>query len=611
MTDMRAKSFVFISLFLFSALTAAAQNRFEGYSLVVEADNGGTCPLHWLPGAGEGNSIQVFVAGTNQQTPATALTACNGSAVRSGNGVFANGDGAWCFSGAEPMYEIRLRNGVSYLWYPITRSTGFYNVKDFRPVTRTTGLNPQYIFNDPPDYTKTITNAVAFIAARQGGTLLFPDGDYIVGTTDGNTRDPNYQAITLPSGITIEGASPKFSIPTTNAPMRTGATRIRLRNENQSIFRIGGCTYQVAVRQIELLGNSALYGEPRRSSTGDIGIEGMGKWTLRPQETTNDSQGFTIENVTFQNLDKGIFVHNANDPNCNPREQACNQWQFDYVKVDHGLFLNNKTGIWVDTFNTDWKITNSFFSYTAANAPGDAIHLQHAGAVLLEQVHGGGGNYTDQIGGTFLYIDTVTSLTVINSASERSRRSIYMNPLGATTGLMINVIGSIFGDRVELGGRINYISSGNFYGARTIQADAATNITSVGDRFCYDPIVLPGQCKDASGRTVNDPGITGGNVMFQTGHLPEGNGADRINARPNRFGYDVAITNGLMQYDPNVTFNDISAWAGGDTGNQRVSDGALVYCKDCRKDSGGICTQGQAGSDGAFAKRINGRWRCD
>jgi hypothetical protein len=35
----------------------------------------------------------------------------------------------------------------------------------------------------------------------------------------------------------------------------------------------------------------------------------------------------------------------------------------------------------------------------------------------------------------------------------------------------------------------------------------------------------------------------------------------------------------------------------------------LVYCKDCRR--GNVCSQGQAGSDGAFAKRINGQWRCD
>ena len=45
------------------------------------------------------------------------------------------------------------------------------------------------------------------MASRQGGTLYFPDGDYIVGTTDGNTRDPGYEAITVPSGVTIAGAS--------------------------------------------------------------------------------------------------------------------------------------------------------------------------------------------------------------------------------------------------------------------------------------------------------------------------------------------------------------------------------------------------------------------
>ncbi len=66
-----------------------------------------------------------------------------------------------------------------------------------------------------------------------------------------------------------------------------------------------------------------------------------------------------------------------------------------------------------------------------------------------------------------------------------------------------------------------------------------------------------------------------------------------------------------MQYDPDITFRDITAMAAAvDTGS-RVKDGALVYCKDCKKAANGTCTQGQPGTDGAFAKRINNQWRCD
>lgn len=588
------------------------QNRFEGYSVVVEANSAGACPVWYLPSANNGNAIDVFFAGTDQRMPAANLTACDGSSVRGGNKIFPNPDGRWCFSGPEQFYDVKFLNGAAYLWYPITRDTGFYNVKDFRPVTRSSGPTPQYTFTDPPDWTGTIRNAIAFIAARQGGTLRFPDGDYVVGTLDGNRRDPKYEAITLPSGIVIEGASSNISVPTANVPLKQSASRIRLRNPNQTIFRIGGCTNRVVVRQIELLGNSALFGEANRDATGDYGIEGMGKWALGSgREAPNPTQGIRVENVTFQNLDKGFFVHNANDENCNSRDQYCDAWQFDYVLVDHCMFINNRTGIWVDSYDTDWKITNSFFGYVASNPPGDGIRLKKAGAVLIEQVHAGGYNYGAQIGGTFLYIDTAPSVTVVSSASERGQRTIYTNPAGSISSSMLTVIGSVFGDKIDLNGRLNFISTGNLYAARTIDAEPSVSITSVGDRYCYDSTILPGKCADESGRVVPNPGITGGRKMFETGRIGEDTGPNRIDGKPNFFGYNVQIGDGLMQFDPNITFKDIQAWAAGSGTRPKVEDGAFLYCKDCRKSNSGICTQGTAGSDGSFAKRINGQWRCD
>lgn len=602
--------FIFFAVLIFS-LGICGQNRFEGYSVVVEANNAGACPVWYLPAANSGNAIDVFVAGTGQQTAVTNLTACNDSFLRNGNTVFPNTNGLWCFHGPEPFYEVKFRNGNIYLWYPKNDDSGFYNVKDFRPVKRNEGGSPQYVFTDPPDWTSTIRNAIAVIAARQGGTLRFPDGDYIVGTLDGNRRDPKYEAITLPSGIVIEGASSNISVPTANAPLKQSASRIRLRNPNQAIFRIGGCTNQVVVRQVELLGNSELFGEAKRDTTGTYGIEGLGKWQLTPNEAPNTSQGIRVENVTFQNFDKGFFVHNANDGNCNSREQYCGAWQFDYVLVDHGMFINNRTGIWIDTFDTDWKITNSFFSFMASNAPGDGIRLQKAGAVLIEQVHAGGYNYGSHIGGTFLHIDTAPSVTVISTAAERLQRAIYTNPAGSITSSMLTVIGSVFGDKIDLNGRLNFISTGNAYGARTIDAEPTVTITSVGDRYCYDSMVLPGRCTDTSGRTVQNPGIISGRKMFESGSVGEDTGPNRIDGRPNFFGYNVRIGDGLLQFDPNITFKDIQAWATGSGTRPKAEDGAFVYCKDCRKNNLGLCSQGISGTDGTFAKRINGQWRCD
>ena len=99
--------------------------------------------------------------------------------------------------------------------------------------------------------------------------------------------------------------------------------------------------------------------------------------------------------------------------------------------------------------------------------------------------------------------------------------------------------------------------------------------------------------------------------MFETGRVGEDTGPDRIEGRPNFFGYNVRIGDGLLQFDPNITFKDIQAWAAGVGTRPKAEDGAFLYCKDCRKSNSGVCSQGVAGTDGAFAKRINGQWRCD
>ena len=123
---------------------------------------------------------------------------------------------------------------------------------------------------------------------------------------------------------------------------------------------------------------------------------------------------------------------------------------------------------------------------------------------------------------------------------------------------------------------------------------------------------MPGSCVEPGTSTpATKPGFGDGRVMLRTGRLPEGQGNTMIDRQPNFFGYDVEIGNGLMQFDSNVTFAGLAAFVNPPTGSSRVKDGAIVYCKDCRKAPTGLCTQGQAGTDGAFAKRINNQWRCD
>ena len=45
----------YISVVLLFAAATYGQNKFEGYSFTVEADNGGACPVKYLPSAGAGS----------------------------------------------------------------------------------------------------------------------------------------------------------------------------------------------------------------------------------------------------------------------------------------------------------------------------------------------------------------------------------------------------------------------------------------------------------------------------------------------------------------------------------------------------------------------------
>src|SRR6266404_7906908 len=96
--------FISVTTILAAIASVSGQNTFQGYSLTVEADNGGACPIRYLPSAGAGNAVEVFFAGTNRATPATGLSGCDGSQMASDNKVITNGLGRWCFQGAEPMY---------------------------------------------------------------------------------------------------------------------------------------------------------------------------------------------------------------------------------------------------------------------------------------------------------------------------------------------------------------------------------------------------------------------------------------------------------------------------------------------------------------------------
>lgn len=564
---------------------------------------------------------------------------------------------------------------------PITcdATTGYLNVKDCGAVGN--GYN---------DDTLAIFYAVEEIKSKGGGRLFFPKGYYSVG----GQGTQNILPIKLPSGITIEGVNGGFGGP-------LGTCRITLGSQDspgivngKTLFKIEEDTKHITFRDIGLLAYNFGATGNRTDVPGSTAILAEGDY---PESTI----GILFQNMHIRGFDIGIdvkgckpgsFVNGACRTNpSDPNSPVKVPWQFDQVKVDHVSF-ETRIGVRIDTENSDWNFTSSWFYMPPDNTPATntsessgsyALYLKRSGFIQINNTFGGG-----SVGGTFIYAAIVESLTIINSQVERVNNSIvygrdYLpgepteNDLGHLTNRIV-IVGNQFGAPIKLRHRVSLVSTGNRYGPNTIQTSTSkVRIYSTGDKFCEDGLI-------PNNLPCPNPGISGpGTVVFATGYPAEisGSSSSNIEEKPTRFGLPVEISNaggstssmlkvsgdtgslpianisspntnptllrigqpnffydfrrsgdngfleirgnqqipfrgftinGLLQMDKNTTFADITNYGNTVFNNQPViTDGAIVYCKDCAKNSSGICVQGTEGVDGAFAKRINGTWRCD
>jgi len=185
-----------------SQTQTGGQNRFEGYNIFLDAmteQKQGTpsCATRYVP-----PPTQITITDLNPSTP-FRVASCGGQApgVRQVSATSAtvnasDADYKWCFTGEDKMYRLTFQGDqyagrITYNWIatPAANDLGFYNVRDFGAVG-----------DGRTDDTTAIRSAIAFIASRGGGgTLRFPEGDYLVGSEAG------FKGITLAPGITIEG----------------------------------------------------------------------------------------------------------------------------------------------------------------------------------------------------------------------------------------------------------------------------------------------------------------------------------------------------------------------------------------------------------------------
>lgn len=538
---------------LLSISSAFAQNKFEGYNVVLsvpENHTGPTCALRYTP-----PNAAITVSDLNSATPMN-VKSCDGSGTtltKSGTAVSMKANGTnlkWCFEGEDKMYRISFAGDqfsggtMTYNWIatPDPKTLGFYNIKDFGAVG-----------DGRTDDTIAIKSAFAYVASRNGGQVTFPEGDYIVSSP-----------ITLPSGIVIRGVNGLPTEATTNNAIRKNNSRITLKGSNQALFRIGECTEKVTLMDLELFGES---------QQKTYGIEAAGAWIT--------SQNFTIERVTFQKFFRGIYAHGL--------PQTALQWQFDYIKIINSQFVyNTDAGLYANMRNSDWKIEGSLFINPKRTATQNAnsMDFERVGMVTIADTFGGG--FANALGGTFINILDSGNITIVGSQTEAMTNSLVYNqvenPSAGDYTYPIGVFNSIFGDPIIFKARRTFVSNGSFYGANTFTADERVRVYSTGDRFCYDGYILG--CQGATQKNFDKA-----TIIFMTGQPTERGTPNN----PTIFGTDVQFNSPVQL--PSFLQNALP------TGK---ANGSMVYCSNCRRST----TPCQGGGTGAPAMMVGNQWSC-
>ncbi len=551
--------FFFVAFFTVTfSIFVSAQNKFEGYNIILDAPEthkSATCAIRYVP-----PTTSITIADLDAKTPMN-VKSCGGSGSKlTQNGLTATIQASatnykWCFEGEDKRYRIsfpgdQYSGRIIYDWIatPNEREAGFYNIKDFGAVGD--GRN---------DDTIAIQSAFAYIATRNGGTLSFPEGDYLVGGL------PNFKGLVVPPGIVIQGVSGFQSGSYSNNVNQKSPSRITLMGTNRAILKVGECTDKITIRDIELYA---------QSNDNTYGFEAVGAFT--------GSQDFYFERVSFNNFYRGIYGHGLPINNKN--------WQFDYIKINHCRFIFNRdAGIWNDVSNSDWKIEGSLF-INPKKQPGqnaNSMHFERSAAILIQDTYGGG--FPNSLGGTFLNLLAPGNITLLTSQTENMTNSLVVNdveiPGVGDYSYPITLLNSQFGNPMLFKGRATIVSVGSMFGPNTFKAGPLVRIYSTGDRFCYDGGTLG--CQGAT-RTFFDKAT----VVFMTGQPSD---FGKLEGYPTYFGTDVQF--GAPVQMPKFPQNQLPAGK---------PDGSMVYCQNCRRST----TPCQSGGTGAPAMMVGGAWSC-
>jgi hypothetical protein len=450
-----------------ASIEGLSQNRYNG----VVRDYGNYCNV------GTGN-VKVFTLGAgNSLVNATGLSGCDGITV-SGNTVTPNAGKYFCFTGAQTSYYVQLGPSVAFKWLAenLRAAEGIYNITEFgaASTTNTASVNNTY----------PIMNALVYIGSRpeSGGKLIIPNGVFKVDSGSNPPTKPSTVNVTLPllipPGLNIEGVSSKINFP---------SSRIQVDVDNKTIFQIGGCTDNIDMNDIGLVTPLSLVGGVYQYRPGTKAIYANGVAPF-------SSQHIVFNRIGIQGFEHGIQVLSGGD----------GTWQFDLVKVKESNISSCLYPIRINTYNTDWQISNTFLgsSNNSDNTiRGIGLFIERTGIMSIDNLFGGAPKIAGSITNRTLRPEAFIKITgdhaninIRGSQAEEFDHNLlytFSNPFVDTEKFSLYLEGNGFGDPVTIKGNVSIVSVSNTYLANTFQVlgtnyggnSTATQIYSNGDTF--------------------------------------------------------------------------------------------------------------------------------
>jgi hypothetical protein len=378
--------------------------------------------------------------------------------------------------------------------------------------TITTGTVPTSTINNGIKNNDTIR--LKDILTQCQGKIIFDESEYYINDT-----------LTVYAFRILEGSGTgsftKSNTPAypNNTPVYPSSKIVQM--ANKPIFRIGSAIYDVAIRDLAMVGGIAT------TNTDLIGIlaeGGFNQQTGTPSSTCTatvqdncSSINFQFSNLKFDSLNKGIYV-NAKDPETQPGNQSsAHQWQFDNVSLDHTFFVNCKIGIHLNSYNSGWSMNSLDFLIPAGgtlNAQTDCdatclagktigVYLERNTYTSMNLLVGNGP--TTGVATALIYVKEHSNLLIQNAVSEIFYKDIVV--YGNTRNQPINLTSNHFQSGIDIREATVY-SSGNQYSAPAVAgytsaiARGNSQIYSVGDKFCNEGDDV--NCDEARGFTLQD-----------------------------------------------------------------------------------------------------------